>query len=125
MSRTFGRRPAPGAWPAAPGPCAPGGGAAPHAARSAAATRVARTAATRRGSGTRRGGGPRRLADGPRLVPGAAVALLEEPSPPGPREAGDLGPPHGRVPEEVMVDVRGGRRPDHERRVQGDFLEEA
>src|SRR5881296_1521319 len=55
---------------------------------------------------------------------GAATSvLLEEPAPGRAGEDPDTRAADGRIPEEVVVDVRGERRPHHERRVQEQPLE--
>src|SRR5215470_16886247 len=55
---------------------------------------------------------------------GAAISILtEEPAPRRAGEGPDARAADGRVPEQVVIDVRGERRPDHERRVQEQVLE--
>src|SRR5262245_66684984 len=47
----------------------------------------------------------------------------EEPPPAGVCEGADASLAHSRIPEEVVVDVRGERRPDHQGRVEQQALE--
>src|SRR5438132_4986451 len=55
---------------------------------------------------------------------GAAMSVfLEEPTPRRAREGADPRAADGRIPEKVVVDVRGERRPNYERRMQEQPLE--
>src|SRR5438445_5086630 len=55
---------------------------------------------------------------------GAAMSVfLEEPAPRRAGESPDTRAADGRIPEQVVIDVRGERRPDHERRMQEKPLE--
>src|SRR5256885_15433353 len=95
----------------------PGAGAVPPPQPASDATRPAATISRRRTarapSGMPRGdarGGCR----GARPAPRAAVPFVEQPAPFGLAEAGDLGPPDRRVPQELVVEVGGRRGPDGE-----------
>src|SRR4029450_6067520 len=57
-----------------------------------------------------------------RIGVGTSVPL-EEPAPRGAGECPDARATDRRIPEEVVVDVRGERRPDDERRVEQEPLE--
>src|SRR3990167_10132289 len=57
-----------------------------------------------------------------RTAPGMSVPLEEAP-PRSRREGADPRAADRRVPEEIVVDVRGERRPDDERRVEQQALE--
>src|SRR2546426_35870 len=55
---------------------------------------------------------------------GEAISVrLEQPTPGGAREGPDARPADRRIPEEVVVDVRGERGPDHQGRVEQEPLE--
>src|SRR5262249_57743285 len=55
----------------------------------------------------------------------ATSVRLEEPAPRRAGEGADARATDGRIPHEVVVDVRRERRPDHEGRVQEQVLERA
>src|SRR2546427_4174072 len=68
--------------------------------------------------------GARRTFGGMGAMSGPPCSIgIEEPAPPRPRERADARAAHGRVPEQVVVDVRRERRPHHQGRVQQQALQ--
>src|SRR2546422_11247264 len=68
--------------------------------------------------------GARRAFGGMGAMSGPPCSIgVEEPAPPRVRERADACAADGRVPEQVVVDVRRERRPHHQRRVQEQALE--
>src|SRR5206468_9869923 len=68
--------------------------------------------------------GARRTFGGMGAMSGPPCSIgIEEPAPSRARERADARAADGRVPEQVVVDVRRERRPHHQRRVQEQALE--